>query len=112
MYIYNINGNIKKEEWYTYNELGRDNDLPACIKYDDDGNIISKEWYWYYSLDRPIENGPARIKYDKGKIVKEEYYLRDKLIKKSINNNIINELNKLDETNILKCLEILKLMEK
>jgi antitoxin component YwqK of YwqJK toxin-antitoxin module len=105
---YNINGILKKREYLNNNsELHRDGDKPAYTYYYENGIIGSKIWYKNNEIHR--DNKPALIEYDiKGNIIKENYYLDGKLVEKQINNLIDNFSNE----DILKCLEILKIMKK
>lgn len=108
--LYYKNEKIHRRAWYKHGKQYRDNDLPNCVDYDNEGNIISEKWYKDDKFHRPIENGPAIIEYNNNKIIKECYYLDGKLLENPI--NLINEIIKFSNEDILKCLEILKIMKK
>jgi hypothetical protein len=108
---YFTTGNVYVKQWHQNDCVHRDEDKPAIILYDKEGNIMSEEWYQNNKAHRVIEKGPAYIEYNKNKTIKEEkYYLDGKLVEKS--SNVIDEISKFSNEDILKCLEILKIIKK
>jgi hypothetical protein len=114
--IYPKSGRVNCYTWYENGIISR-NDNPAFIVYFDvDGDIILQTiWYKNGEIHRD-EDLPPYVTYDiNGNIAYEEWHRNDeehKINKDKKSVNIIDEISKFDEKKLIKCLEILKLMEK
>ena len=58
------NGVIQQQYYFVNGEEHRDNDLPACIFYNDKGNVTHEYWYKHGKQHR--DNGPAVVHYEDG----------------------------------------------
>jgi hypothetical protein len=124
---------LQSQTWYKNGNIHRDGDLPAEKTYYDGETLYSETWY---KEGKKYRNGdkPCYIKYNRDSVVevkechdnidislsnepaitKEHYYPNDELAENPIINNddLIEKIKKFSTTDIIKCLEILDIINK